>query len=316
MRKFLKSVVAFTLIIILLGISLNFFLGKYPLEPVHYRLQFDEVNNPRVKANSIVIGTSHAVHAIRPALLNGEEYRFYNFSLNGARPSYYLKWYRELFEPQYPQPEYLILAVDWFMFDEGILWREFEQDSEHFTKEVFMQLLSQSERRERKILLHNRFPVMKYRQRMLDVFKPKRFYQEEYDDGFIPLHLEYKERRFRPKHDPRTVEISESEQQCFQELIHHLKDQKIEIIFVMTPEYKIPAESYQESKAVQFIQAVADQYHIPFINYNTEAHLTPARNQIENFSDRDHMSPQGSIWFSQILANDLKNIMTSESANF
>ena len=299
----------FSIIVILMGLILNFLLDRYPLEPLHYKLQFDELSDPTIRANAVILGTSHAVHAIRPSVLESAEYKFYNFALNGASASYYRKWYKEIFSKQYPSPDYCILAVDWFMFDPEKLWRKFEQDSEHFSQELFQDLYWRSEEFNSTALINNRYPILKYRNQMRRLFKSDRFYREEYDNGFIPVHLDYKPRRFEFKQNPKTVAIDSSEQEQFRLLVETLQNDGITVIFVMTPEYGMEESWYNESKAITYINEIADKNKIPFINYNTDHRDPKLLGDIGNFSDWGHMSSQGSSLFSKALSGDLHQIM-------
>ncbi len=93
--------------------------------------QFYELYTNTVSADIIILGTSHATHGINPKYLEEENtgYKFFNFALNGSNPTYYYNWYTKLFkETEYPKPKMIIMSVDWFMFDDGWLWRRLEHD--------------------------------------------------------------------------------------------------------------------------------------------------------------------------------------------
>ncbi len=94
--------------------------------------QFYEVFEQVYSADTIIIGTSHATHGINPKYLDeaNEGHSFYNFALNGSNPTYYVNWYDIAFEEaDYPQPKNIIMCVDWFMFDDGWLWRNIFYDT-------------------------------------------------------------------------------------------------------------------------------------------------------------------------------------------
>ena len=88
------------------------------------------------KADTIFIGTSHASHGVNPKYIekaySGKGNRsFFNFSLNGSNPSYYVEWYKFFKDSGYPTPRTIVYCVDWFMTDLGWLWRRKEFDSNY-----------------------------------------------------------------------------------------------------------------------------------------------------------------------------------------
>ncbi len=102
----------------------------------HYYGQFYEMYQQVYKADTIFIGTSHASHGVNPKYIekaySGKGNRsFFNFSLNGSNPSYYVEWYKFFKDSGYPTPRTIVYCVDWFMTDLGWLWRRKEFDSNY-----------------------------------------------------------------------------------------------------------------------------------------------------------------------------------------
>lgn len=99
-------------------------------ESYHYYGQFYEMFENMYSADVLFIGTSHAAHGVNPLYIEEEnpDYSFYNFSLNGSNPKYYLDWYEVFKESGYPTPEVIVFCVDWFMCDDGWLWRRISFD--------------------------------------------------------------------------------------------------------------------------------------------------------------------------------------------
>ncbi len=93
--------------------------------------QYYELFTQTVAADILILGTSHATHGINPKFLEDKnpDHTFYNFALNGSNPTYYYEWYTGLFaEAGYPKPKMIVMCVDWFMFDDGWLWRRIAND--------------------------------------------------------------------------------------------------------------------------------------------------------------------------------------------
>lgn len=100
-------------------------------ENYQYYGQYYELFNNVYNADTIFIGTSHGTHGVNPLHFEADypHRSFYNFSLNGTVPSYYLQWYQILKnEAKYPVPDTVIYCVDWFMCDSGWLWRRMSFD--------------------------------------------------------------------------------------------------------------------------------------------------------------------------------------------
>ena len=74
---------------------MNFWMDR-ELSP-HYPLQYSEVFHPKVNANMIILGACDATHGINPRYLETDHLRVFNFSLNGAGPSFTLSGIREYF---------------------------------------------------------------------------------------------------------------------------------------------------------------------------------------------------------------------------
>ncbi len=97
----------------------------------HYYGQFYEMFENMYNADTIFIGTSHAAHGINPLYIEEEipEKSWFNFALNGSNPMYYLEWWKIFLESGYPMPETIVYCVDWFMCDDGWLWRRIDFDT-------------------------------------------------------------------------------------------------------------------------------------------------------------------------------------------
>ena len=131
-----KKVLFFVILIVILFL-INYWMGR-ELTP-HNPLQYHEVFHPEVKANLIILGASHTAHGINPKYLEANHFKVFNFSMDGAGPSFNLKWYEKIFQRYYPKPLYVIYGVHWGMFDENLFQRRFEQDSRYFPREFLFQ---------------------------------------------------------------------------------------------------------------------------------------------------------------------------------
>lgn len=116
----------------------------------HYYGQFYEMFENQYSADTIFIGTSHAAHGINPKYIEAEntDRSFFNFALNGSNPQYYLDWWQVFLESGYPIPETIVYCVDWFMCDDGWLWRRIDFDTNPDCPVDIMRKIVKAEKRQ------------------------------------------------------------------------------------------------------------------------------------------------------------------------
>lgn len=123
----------------------------------HYYGQFYEMFDNMYNADTIFIGTSHAAHGINPLYLEEEmsDKSWFNFALNGSNPKYYLDWWEVFLESGYPIPETIVYCVDWFMCDDGWLWRRIDFDTNPDCPVDIMRKIKAAEKRKAAVESHN-----------------------------------------------------------------------------------------------------------------------------------------------------------------
>jgi hypothetical protein len=306
MGMFQKKIGLFISILLLILIAMNYWMDR-ELSP-HYPLQYSEVFNPKVKANVIILGASHATHGINPKYLETDELKVYNFSLNGAGPSFNLKWYKKIFQPNYPQPQCVIYGVHWGMFDKGLLKRKIEQDSKYFPlRFLFSGFMDSKWFRNLetvKTLLLNRFAIIRGRKQLASrLFRGTRevYLVSRYYNGFIP----YERRgRLNKKKDVKP-QNSRGERRAFEKLLDEFKKNKIRVVFVHVPGY-LPAQNVSNLyEGIQLLNKIAEERKILFLDYETKR-VTNINTDPSMFSDWIHLNEKGSKAFSKLLNEDLR----------
>ena len=118
----------------------------------HYYGQFYEMFENQYNADTLFIGTSHAAHGVNPKYIEAEnpDRSFFNFALNGSNPQYYLDWWQVFLESGYPIPETIVYCVDWFMCDDGWLWRRIDFDTNPDCPVDIMRKIVKAEKRQAK----------------------------------------------------------------------------------------------------------------------------------------------------------------------
>jgi len=296
----------FTLILLLILTLMDQWMDReyYP----HYSLQYDEVFRPKVNANVIILGASHATHGINPKYLESDGLKIYNFSLNGASPSFNLKWYKRVFQHYYKKPSHVIYGVHWVMFDSQFLKRRFEQDSKYFPFDVFLKEMR--DLKTSKALLLNRFAFIRERKqlmsRVVQLFKRQQeevFLKSGYYRGFIPF--ETKRDLDKEVANPK---IEESQLRDFKELLDEFEREGVKVIFVEVPTYLYGFDSSTLSENTQLLKKIAEERKIPFLDYETEKR-TAINTNPAFFSDAAHLNGKGSETFSKLLKKDLDGLL-------
>lgn len=123
----------------------------------HYYGQFYEMFDNMYNADTIFIGTSHTAHGVNPQYMEEvmPEKSWFNFALNGSNPEYYLDWWKVFLESGYPIPETIVYCVDWFMCDDGWLWRRIDFDTNPDCPVDIMRKIKAAEKRQAAVESHN-----------------------------------------------------------------------------------------------------------------------------------------------------------------
>jgi len=294
-KKLIKKLLVFLVLGIPVFIFVDNGISYYRTESSE--LKFKEMLKSEEKANVVVFGSSHGEAGINPRYIEDEKHKIYNFCFSGAPPSYFKKWYEELFSRYYSRPDLIIFTVDWFMFDDEWLWRDFEFDSEYFPMNVLFRAVFDENINKEK-LVKNRFSFMRMQGQvsMVDLFLSKQdvlgYYKGHYSYT-IPAILTDQNR-------PNNIK----EVNAFVELLDIFKKKKIKIVFVYTPELLISQERKVNSKNLIMLHNIAKVRGIPFLNYN-EKRKSDINFNKELYIDWGHLNEEGSRQFSELLKKDL-----------
>ena len=296
----------FTFILLLILVLMNHWMENesYP----HWFLQYDEVFHPKVNADVIILGASHATHGINPKYLESDHLKIYNFSLNGANPSFNLKWYKKIFRPYYRRPSHVIYGVHWVMFDSRFLKRQFEQDSKYFPLRFFIREMG--DLKTLGSLLLNRFAFIRERKqlvpRLVHLFERRDrevFPRSGYYRGFIPF-----ETRRSLEKEVMNPKIEDFQLRAFEKLLDEFERDGVKIIFVQVPVYGYGFESATLSENIRLLRRIAEKRGIPFLDYEMER-SSPINTDAALFSDSAHLNGRGSEAFSKLLKRDLDPLL-------
>ena len=297
------KIVLFTLGLFVILFVMNLWMDKetYP----HFPLQYDEAFHPKVKADVIIMGASHATHGVDPRYLEIDHLKVFNFAFNGASPLFNLNWFQKVFKPSYPRPSCVIYGVHWVMFDGQFLQRKLEQDSKYFPFQFFLEEFR--DLRGLGTLLLNRFAFIRERRQIVPrLFKKKRqgevYPVSRYYHGYIPFETQ----RDLEKKDLANPKIDADQLKAFEELLNEFERDRIRVIFVEIPDYIPGRDSSTMERNMEVIQKIAKERNIPFLNYETER-VTEINYNRNYYVDWAHLNGNGSEAFSKLLRKDFES---------
>jgi len=301
----LRKILLFVLILSVILFLMNLWMDR-EMNP-HYPLQYEEAFYPKVKAEVIIMGASHATHGVHPRYIETDHLKVFNFAFNGASPVFNLNWYRKVFQPNYPKPSCIIYGVHWIMFDGQFLKRRLEQDSQYFPFQFFLNEIR--EFKSFKTLLLNRLAFIRERKQiMARLFKRKRqkelYDVSKYYHGYIP----YEAERDLSKKDIISPAVDPNQLNAFEELLNEFERKKIKVVFVQVPGYIPGRNSSTLTRNMELIQNIAAERNIPFFNYETEK-VTKINYNREYYADWAHLNGKGSEAFSALLRKDLEGVL-------
>jgi hypothetical protein len=277
------------------------------------RLQYDEAFHPKVNADMIIIGASHAAHGINPKYFERDGLKVFNFGQDGAGPYFFLKWYRKILKRYYKKPTLVLFGVHWVMFENHILQRQFEQDSNYFPRYFLFEELHDF--KEMKTLILNQFAFIRERKKLpyklLRIFEKGRergpYILPEYYHGFVPYERKGnldRQKGSKPKNDK--VQIN-----AFKELLDDFEKNHIQVILVHIPGY-LPARNLNNiQESIDLIHQIAEERKIPFLDYETKR-ITDLNTNPSLFSDWVHLNGKGSEAFSKLLKSDLEFLLKQQ----
>lgn len=301
MRKFHYNIILFclTLLVVIIIIEQRLSLNtKTDLD-----LKYEEAYNPKVNANMIIFGNSHA-GGISPAILENEDCAVYNFYFGGCSPYYYRIWYNEIFKKNHTNPEYLIYVVDWAMMD-STLARKFEVDIRLVSFPTFLNVFINEPNLSKVALITKSLYMVTNRKQLHHIFYPRTGVDvtKYYRGGFS----NNKKNPVMGK-GPKTISNSPLQQREFGKLLDNLINDSINVIFVSTPEY-IPSWSNADIlESYTYFEKIAEERNIPYLNYNKRL-VSEINYDSTYFNDWVHLNVKGTNKYSEMLASDLQKLI-------
>lgn len=301
MKKFHYNIVLFCLTLLVVIIIIEQRLSVNTKTDID--LKYEEVYYPKVNANMIVFGNSHA-GGIDPAILENEDYNVYNFYFGGCSPLYYRIWYNEIFKKKYPKPKYLIYVVDWAMMDSSLA-RRFEVDIRLVSFSTLLNLFINEPNLSKIDLITKSFYIVTNRKQLHNIFYPRTGVDvSKYYRGAFPANKKNPIMGESPKH----VSNSLLQQSEFVKLLNQFKKDDINVIFVSTPEYIPSWRTTDILESYKYFEKHAEERNIPYLNYNKNLE-SEINYDSTYFNDWVHLNEKGAKKFSEMLSSDLQKLI-------
>jgi hypothetical protein len=304
MKKLFAKIVVYSLMPVCLLFLMDRRLDKNIQD--HYELQYKEIFSPQVRADTVIFGASSACHGINPYYLEDGGSRVYNFAYDGASPSFLLKWYNQVFRRYYSKPKLIILGVSWFIFDDTILWRTFEHDSEYWPLNLFIrELFDLSNRAD--TLVFNRFFSLKEKRKFEYLVRKKpddlAFAMEKFYKGYLPI-----KGVVSPGSKP-IIEgrIFDRQVNDLKALLRQIKKDRIKLVLVCLPDFIPGREATNFKESICMLEQVAEENQVPLLNYNAEE-FSYINGSGRFFSNWSHLNEAGNIEFIKLFKSDLQKL--------
>lgn len=283
--------------------------------------QYEALADPSQPLRLVILGSSRAHAGINPRYLETFDESVYNLAMNSNSPLFYLEWYRKLCRGHLKRKlETVLFCVDWNMFFPNR--RTFEQDSEYWPRSFFLKTLLFDAEASKRALLMNRFASVKHRAdvlyRMIKFRTQDTTVPEESYRGFTPLVENETITAIQTSEADRDrtgsrVDDDPKQRRAFIDLMDEFQKDGVKVILVGLPDYFPEMAEYMKDMkdAYASIRKFSDERGMLFLDYNG-GRTTPISYWRQLYYNRTHLNKQGSILFTRVLWDELKNYLPSK----
>ncbi len=263
------------------------------------------------RLDAIILGSSHGLYGIDPAILEGPGIRPFNFSNQGSGPLYYAEWY-DLYRRYQGPARWALISVDWFWVK---WWRRLDHDADSLPLDVWLRRLADPAN-EASTLVFMRFALIReHSQFAFRLFGEESTFpideSRSYRGGSALRPGGYAEQGQAGKRAYRGPTPPGS-WVAFRRLCTRLREDDARVVFVQTPEYLPDAGEHPQENAA--IAALARDYGWPFLNYNAER-ASRLNHERDMFADWNHLNAVGRARFTQSLRRDLERLGALPAGN-
>ena len=261
--------------------------------------QFHELFHSNDPRDTIILGSSTALHGYDPAILG----RVYNFGMLGAQPHFYLSWYK-IFEMYYPKPKTVIVSLDWFSAgtnrgDPVHEEVELTQDSRYLPISVVLPMFWTADFENKVMILANLVRILGIGTDTKYLFIPRKDpSMDGYNHGYMPLYGDID----LSQQGPRNFVMNDAFLSDLESLLEEIQSQGSKVVLVEVPTYK-PEEIHNLNDSA--IAEIAKKHNIPFLDYNRNF-VSALNEDASMFGDWSHLNRQGSTIFSMMFREDLR----------
>lgn len=278
--------------------------------------QYQEVFEPSIRPNVVILGNSRGQHGIDPRQLEDDTHRVYNFAYSGASAEpFYREWYFDWYRSAHKCPDVVIFQVDGISVSEWDKTRIPSFDSRYLPATEFVRMLFNAEV-DRSALLYNRYTLIRDRDKLSALWQPEgppATSPYEYSGvyrGFVPLIGAVPQEQVEQaiKTGARVdhgLKFQAKKAAALHSLIADIQKDGAQVVLVMVPELLTAGES---AEARQAIGKLTVELSLPFLNYNAPPRLSELNQKGMYHSDGEHLNSEGAEIFSRQLGKDLASL--------
>ena len=311
MFKFIKNIVVFIAIIVLLAVVADLMVSKglTMTERGHF-YTMNTLMNKKLDADVIILGNSRAVGSYNPYIIDsilGANSRNLGVSAQPFGVSY-LRW--QLYNRNNKKPKLVILNID---------FRELRIVSNGFEKEQYYPYMTDSLVKPYLDLYgfswaEKHIPMYRYRGDykliMLGISELLHLYHNQKGDyykGYSNVNTEWdglnlksilSKGKVKGQCDPNAVALLER-------FLQETRDSEIPVIFVYAPLYKLLKDNLEERNVRNVYQELSQRYQIPLLDFS-EMTFSSDTNY---FMNSHHVNKKGANAFSTELAQSIDSLV-------
>lgn len=316
MNKFLMKCLIFVLLILSTLIILDIAVSKGLRKSEDMMLaEWNDIVSGNINADIIINGSSRAWVDVSPQILeNRLNLSVYNIGLDGY-PFYMEDMRYELFLKYNNKPKYLIQTLDVFSLSKRIGLYEVTQFFPYLNESIVRNKLKEYEG----ITLTELYiPFIRYihypaivKKGYLEFFNKQHFTNNKYkgfqgqnrewDNSFDDFYNMHQKNGIVQNIDDNVIEL-------FDKYLEKTILNNTNIILVYPPEYREVQKLYLNRKdIINIYKSMADKYHITFLDYSDN----DISNEKKFFYNSQHLNLNGANKFSELLAKDIQNLISS-----
>lgn len=313
MRLFLKYISLFSLIIFgLCFVADRLISNALYKSKSNYYFIWNDLLQGKIKADIVMYGSSRARLHINPKIMEDSLHqKAYNLGIDGY--NFHMMYARHsLLLERNQKPKIIILSLDYYTLEKRKDLFNYDQFLPYLQKEAHLRSITQEynglDVADYLLPLKRYFGRRRVVREAIQVFKNPALSEEGIYQGFQAKNEVWNDSLLQilQSNDTSFFEpIDESSITLLKRFLRECKEQKIQVLFVYSPEYILGQKfAAHRSQMMAIYKKIANEYQILMLDYSDDL---MCKDQ-SLFFNSQHLNEKGAHVFSKKLAQDVKNI--------